>query len=107
MRGKWINIGTISVDAGLCWIGDPCYILHQDNPLNSIGRCWSEFCDVIQKSFTKDKPAVEFNHNGGYNGAGVCVSTGYGDGCYEVQALIDNGIVKSIKIDFADDNDDE
>ena len=25
---EWEHIGEIGVDAGLCWLGDPCYILH-------------------------------------------------------------------------------
>ncbi len=29
-KTKWEKIGQIGVDAGLCWIGDPCYILHKE-----------------------------------------------------------------------------
>src|SRR5438270_340558 len=40
-------IGEIGVDAGLCWIGDPCYILHTDQPPKAIGKSWDEFCDIV------------------------------------------------------------
>ena len=28
------HLGHISVDAGLCWIGDPCYVLPSDADKN-------------------------------------------------------------------------
>jgi hypothetical protein len=31
----WIEIGKIGIDAGLVWIGDPCY-LQADEPLNPL-----------------------------------------------------------------------
>lgn len=52
---KWEEVGTIDVDAGICWIGDPCYILHKDInakeehnlPPKGIGTDWHSFCDLI------------------------------------------------------------
>jgi hypothetical protein len=43
-------IGEIGVDAGLCWIGDPCYILHTDQPPKAIGKTGTNsatFCTKI------------------------------------------------------------
>ena len=40
-------IGTIGVDAGIVWIGDPCYIMHKEEETPStIGKNWGEFCDL-------------------------------------------------------------
>ena len=36
-------VGEIGVDAGLCWIGDPCYVLHANPPPSTVGRTWDEF----------------------------------------------------------------
>lgn len=92
------KVGTIGVDAGLVWIGDPCYILHKednDQP-ESIGKDWSEFCDKIGGN-----ESVSFPFNLGHEGLGVCVHTLHGDGSYDVMAEVDgNGRISKISIDF-------
>ena len=81
-------IGRIGVDAGMCWIGDPCYVLPDDARSNP-GANWDDFCAAMLKTNVK-----EFNE-------GVCVTTGYGDGEYPVYAEIDkNGVVCSVQIRF-------
>ena len=42
MTDDWIEIGKIGIDAGLVWIGDPCYLraAAHNNPLPDGG----EFC---------------------------------------------------------------
>lgn len=94
-------IGHIGVDAGICWIGDPYYILHSDDGLpKTLGKDWEEFCDLID-----ERPGKSFNYDMGHEGLGVCVSTGYGDGFYPVYAKIDekSGRVKSVTIEFIED----
>lgn len=67
-KTKWKRIGEIGVDAGLCWIGDPCYIMTmphskeeefqdpetkeqlkdmwQPKPYpKDLGETWGDFCD--------------------------------------------------------------
>jgi len=84
------KVGMIGVDAGLCWVGDPCYIhpdLDEKKPSlpKEFGQTWSEFCDILWKKSPPDKPTVaQFNYDLGHKGLGVCVSTGYGDGTYPV-----------------------
>ncbi len=82
-------VGHIGVDAGLCWIGDPCYILHNGKPLE-IGNDWSEFCGKLNEDVT------EFS-----GGLGVCVSTGYRDGEYPVYVTKNaEGRIASVTIKF-------
>jgi hypothetical protein len=73
------RLGVVGVDAGLIWIGDPCYIIHA-NPLSSdLGRTWGEFCDELG-----DKPHHEFD-------SGVVTSTLHGDGAYVVYGYFEPG----------------
>lgn len=93
-------IGHIGVDAGLCWLGDPCYVLPKD-ATDKIGRDWGKFCDEFSKK--KKQGCAEFN-------SGVCVQTGWGDGYYPVYATFSNdGRVSSVTVDFMgeDEDDDE
>jgi len=102
-KTKIVTIGNIGVDAGLCWIGDPCYVLHKtgkDKP-KAIGRDWEGFCDIISDM----KGSKSFNFDLGHEGLGVCVSTGFGDGCYPVKAIVedhgDMGVrVMGVFVDF-------
>ncbi len=89
-------VGDISIDAGICWIGDPCYIMHTDKfPTKALGNNWEEFCDKLGKL-----PKL-FKHDNGIEGLGVCVSTGYGDGFYPVTVTKDKkGRIKSVRVDF-------
>lgn len=95
------QIGRIGVDAGLCWIGDPCYVLHREEGLpDSLGKNWGEFCDLIGSSFQHKS----FGYQAGHEGLGVCVATGYGDGSYPVYAEInEEGRVTSVRIVFVEE----
>ena len=94
------KIGMISVDSGMCWIGDPCYI-HEDDRLKKFnmnikelpktwGKNWRDFIKNIEgEENYKDGPLMkQFNHDSGVSGLGVCVQTGVGDGNYPVFAEI-------------------
>jgi hypothetical protein len=101
---EWEHIGEIGVDAGLCWLGDPCYVFHKENPPVEIGTDWSGFCDILKdKEMFDNKQHAQFNYDLGHNGLGVCVSTGYGDGCYPVLAKFNKeGRIAEVKITFID-----
>ena len=88
------EVGIIGVDAGLCMVGDPCYIKSEDHPAHD----WSKFCSMIAGQY----PTVhQLNYAAGHEGLGVVVSTGYGDGCYPVSVVYgDEGRVSEIRIDF-------
>ena len=111
-REDWKLVGHFG-GAGLCWIGDPCYILHKDKPAysgaapeglpESLGKDWGDFCDKLDH---EHGPLLQsFPYAMGHEGLGICVSTGYGDGYYPVYAHIsDEGTwgkrVAAIFIDF-------
>lgn len=97
------KVGVIGVDAGMCWIGDPCYIFHKDKKEmkeleKNIGKNWGEFCFNASRN-------SQFNYPLGHAGLGVCVSTGYGDGTYDVYAKMEDNTVLGIYIDFEGLND--
>ncbi len=101
------QIGVIGVDAGLCWIGDPCYVLHA-TPEKSIGKDWGDFCDILWKKRNEtDNECVQFNYDAGHAGLGVCVPSGYGDGVYPVYATFRDGIVTSVSVVFDDGSDED
>ena len=88
---KWEKVGKIGVDAGLCWIGDPCYCVTPDAS-NHPAKTWQEFCDKLmgkptpadcEEGLEKDGVA-QWSYGMGHAGLGVSVSTGYGDGVYPV-----------------------
>ena len=98
-KSDWTLVGRIGIDAGICWIGDPCYILHKGKDLpNSLGKNWDEFCEKLGKSY----PTIKcFDYSEGmHSGLGCVVSTGYGDGYYPVYALIKGNRCVAVLVDF-------
>lgn len=87
----WKRIGYITVDSGLCWIGDPSYVLHEE-PDPAVGKTWLDFCEKV-----KNKAHKTFG-----NGLGVVTSTGFGDGIYPVEALIEDGRIMAVRVMFDD-----
>ena len=81
------KVGTFGVDAGLCWIGDPCYVVSKD--ASHVWSTWDKFCD----EHDSDKKVNVFP-------AGICVSSGYGDGEYPVYVKKQDGRVKEVLIKF-------
>ncbi len=99
------QIGEIGVDAGLCWIGDPCYILHHDPVPKTVGRDWDEFCDILHED-GQYPTCKQFNYDLGHPGLGVVVSTGYGDGVYPVYAEFnEDGRVAKVCVEFIGQDD--
>ena len=80
---KWEEIGVIGVDAGMCWVGDPCYCVTPDADEHP-AKTWGEFCEQIEKGQFYDNEYQQFCYKMGHQDLGVCVSSGYGDGTYPV-----------------------
>lgn len=106
--GDWEQVGVIGVDAGLCWLGDPCYVLHKeknakdehDRKPKDIGDNWMSFCDKV------DGDATQFKYDLGHAGLGVCVSTGYGDGTYPVEVKRSpDGRIAEVRVVFISEDD--
>jgi hypothetical protein len=117
----WKQVGVISVDAGLCWIGDPCYCVTPDASSHP-AKTWGEFCNLLRDKgpgplypqsgnevVTKEQiheykeaiAAQQWEFSGGNTGLGVTVTTGFGDGIYPVYVLLDDeGDVKEAKVVF-------
>lgn len=104
-------LGHIGVDAGIVWIGDPCYILHKENNPKmisdknpkSIGKNWNEFCE---KFFESEHDSFKsFTYDSGSEGLGICTSTYYGDGQYPVIGFFKSNETRPlfIIVDFNDE----
>ena len=90
MRCYYNKTEQIAVDAGVVWIGDPCYVLGDD--ASHRVKDWQDFCNKIGN----DSVSTPLGER-----TGVCVSSGHGDGTYEVNIEQDqHGIVTRVVIDF-------
>lgn len=109
-RNGWKLVGMMGVDAGLCWIGDPCYVIHAEELPKTLGKNWSEFCDTLLDPEGGPHSCLDYKSYGyvsGREGLGVAVSTGYGDGCYPVYVQIEDGRVMRVLADFNPPEDEE
>lgn len=97
------RIGSVSVDAGIVLIGDPCYHLHKigcDRP-EAIGKGWEDFCDLITRAGVDKHGFVQLEHSNGNPGLGVVVRSGLGDGEYPVYATFGkDGRIASVTVRF-------
>ena len=92
----------VGVDAGLIWIGDPCYIMGDD--ASSRVKDWQKFCEKIKDHKHVSEPLGK--------GTGVLVSSGFGDGQYDVSYETTNAggwgeRVSKVTITFIDEYDEE
>lgn len=96
-RSDWQLVGHFGVDAGIVWIGDPCYILHKEpkNLPKTLGTDWGDFCNKLG-----DDTTVFGYRSDQTEGLGIVCQTGYGDGSYPVYVRKEDGVVVAIFIDF-------
>ncbi|MEU5403749.1 hypothetical protein ABZ348_31205 [Streptomyces sp. NPDC005963] len=95
-----VEIGTICVDSGTVFVGDPCYTITGDAS-HHIGT-WSEWCSKHPwngEKYNIVEPAG--------SSLGLSIPTKYGDGNYPVYAEIEEGRVARVTIDFAPGCDEE
>lgn len=105
-NGERVLAGYVDVDAGLVFVGDPCYTMGDD--ASSRVTKWGDFCDAL---FYENGKRSDYEQKGFANplgqGVGVAVQSGYGDGTYPVYVTYgDEGRVASVTIEFMGDEDD-
>ena len=93
LERRWSKLDTICIDSGQAGVFD-----NSAYP-NSAAK-WGSFDDA--DSFYGECCSITVHGGGGVmrSGKGVVVSSGYGDGIYEVKALISNGRRNAVMIDF-------
>lgn len=100
---RFERAGVIGVDAGLCWIGDPCYVVTPDCTEHP-ARSWNEFCNLLQEEGHDQRGFTQFECRRGPDGLGVCVSTGHGDGVYPVYVRKNqSGRIAEVRVIFDDE----
>ena len=101
----WERVGVVGVDAGLIWLGDPCYVLHGEKP-KAIGRDWGDFVKKLDLGLGND--AMQMNYDKGHPGLGVIVTSGYGDGEYPVEVRrLEDGTIAEVRVVFVREQDDK
>jgi hypothetical protein len=113
---EWVLVAHIDVDAGVVWIGDPCYSLTHESEYTP--KTWFEFCDDTfnDASTIAESVNAPLKKGGEYNESlGIEVRAGPVVGTYPVYVKYsDEGSwgtrVKAVMIDFLGelgDSDDE
>jgi len=97
-KAKWVEIGTVGVDAGMLMIGDPCYFIGEKAAANEAFPDWDAFIKAQRDSEGRDWTARyygrgrlqlrhQMNYALGHAGLGVVAGTAHGDGVFRVYAL--------------------
>ena len=96
-KSNWEKVGSVGADSGLIWVGDPCYCVTPDCNEHP-AETWDKFCD---KLFKNEKNGVcQWNYKMGHAGLGVSVSSGYGDGVYDVFVKRKDNRIAEVKVVF-------
>lgn len=103
-KNKLVKIGMVSVDSGQLLLTDPCYLGDWENDEfvaekkgDNDGRY--SYSGACEATLSKEKGG-QLNHKLGHEGAGVAVSTGYGDGSYPVYVEYKDERVVKVVVDF-------
>ena len=100
---KWEQVAEIGVDAGLVWVGDPCYTMTPDTP-HAVAPNWDEFVpQVFQRMSNR---VARFTKEDDWGDIGVVVESGIGDGVYPVLVRRDerSGRIAEVRVVFLPEN---
>ena len=90
----WQEIGSVGVDSGQDWIGDPCYLAPHDrvlpDPTPSPAENWDQFVDWFNTPYRQSAQ----------HPLGVVALSGHGDGSYKVYAKYYDGRIAELRIEF-------
>ena len=93
---EWERAGEIGVDAGLCWVGDPCYCVTPDADEHPAGT-WAEFCGLQEAA--EHNGVKQWHYRAGHPGLGVTVQID--DGCYPAYVRrTTDGHIAEVKVVF-------
>ena len=96
-----IETYEIGVDSGQVLIADPYYF-----NLGEYDDLESEYRQCCNASLQREDNS--YDHNIERNTTkGICVPSGWGDGCYTVEVHKRHGIVERVVIDFVGDDEDD
>jgi hypothetical protein len=95
---EWEQIAAIGVDAGMVWVGDPCYTMTPDTPFAIAGN-WQEF---VSRFLEKLDNRVARWTKPDWGDIGVAFQPGNGDGVFPVYVRRDpaNGEIVELRIAF-------
>lgn len=127
-------VGYVGVDAGLMWVGDPCYVIgkvgdseEEREKVESWNKHWfgreGSFCDLLEATDAKREGKEHGNvyrfpmcltsaqdmleATSQAHCTGIAVSSGWGDGVYPVYVEYEGRRVKSVTVEFMEDDEDE
>ena len=105
-------VGHIAVDAGICMVGDPCYVLKDEGEERypGIGKTWGDFVNLLyeEDGTPANNMQLYFDKEKTNAGLGVVVQSGYGDGYYPVYIRKNSeGRVIEVTVKFDENEDDE
>lgn len=99
MNKHTIEHSTIYVDAGMIWIGDPCYVMGGTTSTHGV-KDMSAFCRKLEDARTAADEG-DAAHEPLGRGIGLAISSGYGDGEYPVEIVKNHeGRVARVTITF-------
>lgn len=91
------QVGTVGVDAGMIWIGDPCYIMGDDAYKRV--RVFSEFAQATLEADDSQASSPLGT------AVGMAISSGFGDGVYPVLVRRhESGLIAEVRVVFIEDS---
>lgn len=97
------QVGEIYVDTGECWIGDPCHLFDDEEgkaDTARLGENWQAFCRTMEQ-------AADTHGVISFDGMGIVIPTGMGDGIYPVFATFNkDGRVTEVIVQFLNEDED-
>lgn len=105
INGQRVKLGEVAVDSGQLILTDPCYLKEFDSKDDDFGTPGPDgkYPPVNRYGYAGACVAT-LNGPGGnvgtFEGQAVAFGTGWGDGCYQVHAVVRNGRVMSVTVCF-------
>ena len=96
-----ILAGRIGIDSGQAMVGDPCYLDDWDTNKNEEWNLEGKAGDYSYHGASATTISNSYGELG--HAKSVVFNTGYGDGLYPVYAMMQDGRVSKIVIDFMGD----